>query len=114
MLFNPFVHIPGIGETTERRIWQAGVETWDDFREPYPEFLSGQKVKLIESHLARSRAQVGQQAGHEFLRQLPAAWRSPGDGRATNFFGSCRRPSVARSSRCTAIPWPISTSRPRG
>ncbi len=75
MLFNTFVHIPGIGETTERRIWQAGVETWDDFRPPYPEFLSVQKVKLIEEHLARSRAQAGQQAGHEFLRQLPAAQR---------------------------------------
>ncbi|MCX5875253.1 MAG: ribonuclease H-like domain-containing protein [Deltaproteobacteria bacterium] len=75
MLFNTFVHIPGIGETTERRLWQAGVETWDDFREPYPEFLSGQKVKLIQDHLARSRAQAGQQAPHEFLRQLPAAQR---------------------------------------
>jgi hypothetical protein len=75
MLFNTFVHIPGIGETTERRLWQAGVETWDDFRPPYPSFLSGQKVRLIETHLARSRAQVGQQAPHEFLRQLPAAQR---------------------------------------
>jgi len=75
MLYNTFVHIPGIGETTERRIWQAGVETWDDFKAPYPEFLSGQKVKLIQDHLARSRAQVGQQAPHEFLRQLPAAQR---------------------------------------
>ena len=75
MLFNTFVHIPGIGETTERRLWQAGGETWDDFRPPYPPFLSGQKVKLIETHLDRSRAQAGQQAPHEFLRQLPAAQR---------------------------------------
>ena len=75
MLFNTFVHIPGIGETTERRLWQAGVETWDDFRAPYPAFLSGQKVKLIQDHLARSLAQAGQQAPHEFLRQLPAAQR---------------------------------------
>lgn len=75
MLFNTFVHIPGIGETTERRLWQAGVETWADFRPPYPPFLSGQKVKLIETHLARSRAQAGQQAPHEFLRQLPASQR---------------------------------------
>ncbi len=75
MLFNTFVHIPGIGETTERRLWQAGVETWDDFRAPYPEFLSVQKVKLIQDHLARNRAQAGQQAPHEFFRQLPAAQR---------------------------------------
>lgn len=75
MLFNTFVHIPGIGKTTERRLWQAGVETWDDFKAPYPEFLSAQKVQLIQTHLARSRAQAGQQAPHEFLRQLPAAQR---------------------------------------
>lgn len=75
MLFNTFVHIPGIGETTERRLWQAGVQTWDDFRPPYPPFLSGLKVKLIETHLDRSRAQAGEQAPHEFLRQLPAAQR---------------------------------------
>jgi len=75
MLHNTFVHIPGIGETTERRLWQAGVETWDDFRPPYPVFLSAQKVRLIQDHLARSRAQAEQQADHEFFRQLPTAQR---------------------------------------
>lgn len=75
MLFNTFVHIPGIGETTERRLWQAGVTTWDKFVEPYPAFLSGQKVRLIQDHLARSRAQAAQQAPLDFLRQLPAAQR---------------------------------------
>ena len=75
MLFNTFVHIPGIGETTERRLWQAGVTAWDTFVEPYPEFLSGQKVRLIQDHLARSRAQAAQQEPLDFLRQLPAAQR---------------------------------------
>ncbi|HIJ90401.1 MAG: ribonuclease H-like domain-containing protein [Desulfobulbaceae bacterium] len=75
MLFNTFVHIPGIGETTERRIWQAGITNWDEFKEPYPEFLSGQKVRLINDHLARSRVQSGQQATREFFRQLPASQR---------------------------------------
>ncbi|OGQ88214.1 MAG: exonuclease [Deltaproteobacteria bacterium RIFOXYD12_FULL_56_24] len=75
MLHNTFVHIPGIGETTERRLWQAGVETWDDFREPYPQFLSAQKVQLIRTHLGRSLAQAGEQAPYEFYRQLPTAQR---------------------------------------
>lgn len=75
MLFNTFVHIPGIGETTERKLWQAGITSWDDFQEPYPEFLSGQKIRFINDHLARSRAQAGQLTGREFLRQLPAAQR---------------------------------------
>ena len=75
MLFNTFVHIPGIGETTERRLWQAGITSWDDFRPPYPEFLSAQKIRFINDHLERSRAQAGQQAPLDFLRQLPAAQR---------------------------------------
>ncbi len=75
MLFNTFVHIPGIGETTERRLWQAGITAWDEFVEPYPEFLSGQKIRLINEHLARSRAQAEQQTPLDFLRQLPAAQR---------------------------------------
>lgn len=70
MLFNTFVHIPGIGEATERRLWQAGILTWDDFREPYPEFLSGQKSAMIREHLARNRAEA-----LSSFRQLPAAQR---------------------------------------
>jgi len=27
------VHIPGVGYSTERRLWETGVQTWDDFRE---------------------------------------------------------------------------------
>ncbi|MDG4475061.1 ribonuclease H-like domain-containing protein [Thiovibrio frasassiensis] len=75
MLYNTFVHIPGIGETTERRLWQAGVTTWDKFVAPYPEFLTAQKVRLITDHLVLSRAQAGQQTPLECLRQLPAAQR---------------------------------------
>lgn len=29
MLANSFCHIPGIGETTERRLWSTGVTSWD-------------------------------------------------------------------------------------
>lgn len=30
VLENTFIHIPGIGETTERRLWGAGIRTWAD------------------------------------------------------------------------------------
>lgn len=32
-LRNTFVHIPGVGYSTERHLWEKGVQTWDDFRE---------------------------------------------------------------------------------
>ena len=30
MIQNTFLHLPGVGETMERRLWQAGLRTWDD------------------------------------------------------------------------------------
>ena len=31
MLERTFIHIPGIGPKTERRLWERGARTWDDF-----------------------------------------------------------------------------------
>jgi hypothetical protein len=31
VLQNTFIHIPGVGEQTERRLWESGILTWDDF-----------------------------------------------------------------------------------
>lgn len=102
MLFNTFVHIPGIGETTERKLWQAGITTWDDFREPYPEFLTGQKIRCIIDHLARSRAQAGQSTAREFLRQLPAAqrWRIFPHYRDSVAYLDIETTGLSRSDHC--------------
>lgn len=53
MLLNTFVHVPGIGEKTERALWEAGIHSWDMLKEPYPSFLSGQKVRLLRQYLAK-------------------------------------------------------------
>ncbi|MCZ7356396.1 MAG: ribonuclease H-like domain-containing protein [Candidatus Methanoperedens sp.] len=31
MLKNTYIHLPGIGSSTERKIWKAGIENWEDF-----------------------------------------------------------------------------------
>lgn len=36
MLQNTFCHIPGIGPTTEKRLWAAGITSWDKWLEPSP------------------------------------------------------------------------------
>lgn len=36
MLPHTFCHIPGIGPTTERKLWNAGISTWQDWRDPSP------------------------------------------------------------------------------
>ena len=40
MLHHTFCHIPGIGQKTERQLWQAGITTWGDWRDPSPIRLS--------------------------------------------------------------------------
>ena len=31
MLRNTYIHIPGIGSTTERRIWESGIKSWEEY-----------------------------------------------------------------------------------
>jgi len=33
MLTNSYIHLPGIGATTEKKIWDSGIKSWDEFRE---------------------------------------------------------------------------------
>jgi len=55
MLFHTFTHISGIGPATEQRLWAAGVHTWDDFVEPWPQGFTGRRAEMVASHLAESR-----------------------------------------------------------
>lgn len=78
MLLNTFVHLPGIGEKTERSLWQAGILSWDMFREPYPDFLSGQKIRLIRQYLGREADFLANPPGPEtysLLLQTSQHWR---------------------------------------
>ncbi len=33
MLRNTYIHIPGIGSTTERHIWESGIKSWEEYLE---------------------------------------------------------------------------------
>ena len=63
MLFNTFIHIPGIGEKTEKQIWHSGIHTWDQWHPPFPANLPQAKIKLITYHLE-----------HYLERQDGSAW----------------------------------------
>lgn len=55
MLTHTFRHIPGIGLKTEKRLWQAGIRSWDDFTTPCPVSLTAAKSALIREYLEHSR-----------------------------------------------------------
>jgi uncharacterized protein YprB with RNaseH-like and TPR domain len=76
MLRHTFVHIPGIGVTTERLLWASGVLSWDDVREPLPAAVPTAKARLLLRHVAE-RQQLLHENPAEFGRHLPVVerWR---------------------------------------
>ena len=55
MLTHTFCHIPGIGNKLERGLWQAGVTSWEEWRNPLPLRLSALTRLEAERILAKSR-----------------------------------------------------------
>ncbi|MDP2106014.1 MAG: ribonuclease H-like domain-containing protein, partial [Desulfobulbaceae bacterium] len=55
MLTHTFRHIPGIGLKSEKRFWEAGLTSWEDFKEPGPIRLTPSKISIIKKHLQESQ-----------------------------------------------------------
>ncbi len=76
MLTNTFAHIPGIGLKTEKRLWSAGIHSWDNFVEPLPIRLPANKVDLIRNYLNQSKDCLSNHPEY-FVELLPSSqhWR---------------------------------------
>lgn len=56
MLDNTFLHIPGVGMATEKRLWENQILCWDDFlAKPQAHRLTGSKFPLIRSYIHHSK-----------------------------------------------------------
>ena len=82
MLTSTFIHVPGIGYTTERKIWEMGALTWARYLDLHPNLAlpDGKKaliLPLVEESIARLA--VGDYAF--FARTLPGKehWRAVGE-----------------------------------
>mgnify|MGYP003586518469 CR=1 FL=1 len=82
MLQNTFLHIPGIGETTERKLWNAGIVSWSDFVGAHDEGrLRGRKVEHAIGDVRESLLRYEAHDWNHFDRRLPShqKWRAFGD-----------------------------------
>ncbi len=52
MLQHTFCHIPGVGMKTERKLWEAGITSWDSWQTPSPVRLSA-ATKLDATRVLR-------------------------------------------------------------
>jgi uncharacterized protein YprB with RNaseH-like and TPR domain/predicted nuclease with RNAse H fold len=79
MLQQTFIHIPGVGRRTERQLWQAGIESWDDFAEFFtrPAAISAGLRRRLETYIPQSIDAVGRRDAGFFCRlsRLGEAWR---------------------------------------
>ena len=84
MLNRTFIHVAGIGPVTERRIWERGCHSWDDFlRDPAAAGLSAQKTDRVAETITTSLDNLRRGNHRYFSRALPSRehWRSYPDFR---------------------------------
>lgn len=77
MLKNTFLHIPGVGKAKERKLWNAGIQTWEDAMLPGNSKLLGSDEILIKNYLENSFNALDTQNAAFFTQLLPAgdSWR---------------------------------------
>ena len=54
MLENTFIHVPGIGPGTERRLWQLGILTWEQYLHSRRPLFSPKRDAFVRKNLADS------------------------------------------------------------
>lgn len=77
MLHNSFTHIPTVGVATERKIWDSGVYSMDDFIKAPPTFLSKGKSKTITENIHLSKEKIEANDANFFYSNLSSKdqWR---------------------------------------
>jgi len=77
MLKNTFLHIPGVGPNTERRIWERNVFSWSDFTRSNGLKIPQKTAERIRDYLILSKNALKRKEGQFFSNTLPKRewWR---------------------------------------
>ncbi|MEW5733864.1 MAG: ribonuclease H-like domain-containing protein [Thermodesulfobacteriota bacterium] len=86
MLRNTFVHIQGIGEKTEKRLWNSGIRTWDDFLARETMVFSPGRDRMIRDELSESIAHIADPGWFQKRLSSAHAWRLYGEYREKTAF----------------------------
>ena len=88
MIEKSFIHIQGIGKTTEQKLWQRGITSWDLFEEAHAagEKLPQARLALSAIQTSRERLALGDLQYFDHLLPASEAWRLyPGNEARTCF-----------------------------
>ena len=78
MLTRSFVHVPGIGRATERKLWDAGIRSWEDFlSRAYSAPIGDKQREVLCRAIEQSVHAIQSRDWMFFYRALPSAdqWR---------------------------------------
>jgi uncharacterized protein YprB with RNaseH-like and TPR domain/predicted nuclease with RNAse H fold len=79
LLEQTFIHIPGIGQQTERQLWRAGITSWDDFRDflTPPIAISSRLRRRLQTYIPQSIDAIERRDASFFARlsRLGESWR---------------------------------------
>jgi len=79
MLQNTFCHVPGIGLSTEQKLWASGIHSWEILRDANPERvpLTKGKIRTLQHHIEESLVHLGKNDARYFAQMLPPKqeWR---------------------------------------
>jgi uncharacterized protein YprB with RNaseH-like and TPR domain len=77
MLQNTFLHIPGIGAKTEKRLWETGILNWDLCAKIGDSTFSPKKMEAMTQYLLESKNQMASLNPNYFAERIPANyhWR---------------------------------------
>jgi len=75
MLTRTFLHMQGIGEATERLIWERGIHHWEDFQSPLKNRLGARTRAMVERAMNESFRALARGDAYFFSRALPHSMR---------------------------------------
>ena len=82
---NSFIPVKGVGETTERRLWEAGVTTWDEFE---GDVVGDRNAERIHRFVDTARERLRESDARYFREAFPSGchWRCYEDFRDATCF----------------------------
>ncbi len=77
MLKNTFIHIPGVGVKTEKRLWDSGILDWNDFTETFPDNFPQRRLTELKTYIRESKdhLEIGNSKYFEELLPSNLHWR---------------------------------------
>src|SRR3989338_3168126 len=78
MLRNSFIHIPGIGKTTEKNLWDRGLKNWDAaYNAARSGRLANRLAAILKDYIPESKEALSNRDIQFFYRlsRLGEAWR---------------------------------------